>query len=317
MNGKSHRLYVAPMQGYTDAVWRHAHVEVYGDTAGYFTPFVRIEKGEPRARDMRDMVSPLNANHDPVPQIIFRDAAECGALLNALQACGVRRLDLNLGCPFPPQCRKGRGAAMAGNVSVMSEVAVMVRNMPEFEFSVKMRLGLTAADEWRALMPVLNDMPLSHITLHPRVASQQYTGVLHHDECAMFIEQSLHPVIFNGDIRSMSDIDDTLRRYPALGGVMAGRGLLRRPSLFAEWLDGGEWPVTKRNEHLLQMHAMIYGHNRDTLCGSGQILMKMRAFWEYMQPESARKLWKAIMKAGTLRGYETAVTSYFAAQDCP
>ena len=37
-------VYFAPLQGYTDVVYRKAHAALFGGIAAYYTPFVRIEK---------------------------------------------------------------------------------------------------------------------------------------------------------------------------------------------------------------------------------------------------------------------------------
>ena len=63
------RLMAAPLQGYTEAPFRHFHAEIYGGgkSLTYFSPFLRIEKGSVRPRDLRDITSPLNANHRLIP----------------------------------------------------------------------------------------------------------------------------------------------------------------------------------------------------------------------------------------------------------
>ena len=58
------------MQGYTDSAWRSAHRYVYGDGVdAYFSPFVRVEKGAVRRRDMVD-TAPTDT-YTLVPQVIF------------------------------------------------------------------------------------------------------------------------------------------------------------------------------------------------------------------------------------------------------
>lgn len=44
------KLYAAPLQGFTEAPWRNLHQEVFGGIDAYYTPFVRMEKGEFRNR---------------------------------------------------------------------------------------------------------------------------------------------------------------------------------------------------------------------------------------------------------------------------
>ena len=37
-------IHLAPLQGYTDWVYREAHARVFGGVDTYYTPFVRLEK---------------------------------------------------------------------------------------------------------------------------------------------------------------------------------------------------------------------------------------------------------------------------------
>ena len=45
--------------------------------------------------------------------------------------------------------------------------------------------------------------------------------------------------------------------------------------------------------------------------GEGQLLNKMKTFWEYLAPGADRKLLKAIHKSGTFQKYNQAVLSFF------
>lgn len=288
------------MQGHTDAAWRHAHRRVFGDGVRYFSPFLRIEKGEVRRRDLRDITSPLNEGSGLTPQLIFGTADELAALTDTVRACGYSTADLNLGCPFPPQCRHGRGAGLLARPEVLAEAVDVIASATDIGFSVKMRLGLERPDEWEAVMPVINSMRLTHITVHPRTARQQYSGPL--SDSSIF-EASAHPVIFNGDILSPADIESVRQRHPSLAGVMAGRGLLGRPSLFAEWLSGEERDHARRLSDLLQMHGMILDCYTSSLCGESQILSKIKPFWEYAAEEIGPKAYKNIRKARSLEKY--------------
>lgn len=51
------KLYAAPLQGFTEAPWRNLHQEVFGGIDAYYTPFVRMEKGEFRNKDVREIAS--------------------------------------------------------------------------------------------------------------------------------------------------------------------------------------------------------------------------------------------------------------------
>ena len=120
---KDFKLMVAPLQGLTEAAWRKVHFDMFGASqryVEYFTPFIRVEKGNVRARDFRDFTSELNQGMKLTPQIIFRNKEEWRMLVEALADAGARRIDMNMGCPFPPQVVKGRGAGMLAHPDMAS-----------------------------------------------------------------------------------------------------------------------------------------------------------------------------------------------------
>ncbi len=303
------RLYVAPLQGYTGSAWRRFHSKVYGPVAeAYISPFVRVEKGEPRRRDLRDIAPDDCTGYRLVPQIIFRNMDEFNILADAVCSLGYREIDLNMGCPFPLQTGKGRGAAMVGRRDLLEEVAREMENRRDVTFSVKMRLGMENPDEWKGIAGTLNAMPLSHITVHPRTAMQGYGGELYLESFGEFLDSSRHPVIFNGELHSPADCIAVGRRFPTVSGVMIGRGLLARPSLAAEIATGEEWDRDRRIAHILSFHRDLSAYSRERYCGESQILSMLKPFWDYLEPEIGRKVAKRIRKAGSLRSYGTAVS---------
>ncbi len=304
------KLMAAPLQGLTEAPWRQAHSQLFQDCRiTYFSPFIRIEKGSVRTRDMRDITPRLNTGYDLIPQIIVRDAGELEMLAEAVIAEGYGRIDINMGCPFVPQVKKGRGAGLMTDPARLSAVAEYICSRNDVQFSIKMRLGVNRPDEWERIAPIINSMPLAHVTIHPRTAIQQYKGNIDYAELGRFISVIKHPVIYNGDITSPEDINNLLSTYPGVAGIRAGRGLLARPSLFAEWCSGEEWPEKDRNEAILQLHERIYNHYSSSLCGEHQVLAKLKPLWEYLGDNFDRKAVKAINKATSLTDYINRVHS--------
>ena len=196
------KLHFAPVQGHTDAPYRHFHAELYGGNYTYYSPFIRLEKGSIRQRDLKDITCDLNENNHIIPQIIFRNKEELITLIKLLQEKGFKEIDLNMGCPFPLQTGHGRGAATITNQDLAKEVVRAVNQFSDISFSIKIRLGLKDPQEWTKLLPFLNEIPLSHITVHPRTASQQYGGEIHLNEFCKIFDQSKNPVVYNGDIRT-------------------------------------------------------------------------------------------------------------------
>lgn len=300
-------IYIAPVQGHTDAAWRHFHHATYGGHNRYFTPFIRCDHGELRKQDLRDFLSPLNEGIDLEPQVIFRDMTELDILLSRLADAGATKVNLNMGCPFPLQTGKGRGAGFIRNVEECAGIPDVLARYPAMTYSVKMRLGYDDPAEWRGIAGILDSIELRHVDVHPRVARQQYGGDLHLDQFESILAESRNPVVFNGDIRTPADMRDILSRYPSAAGVMTARGVLGRPSLAAESESGNEWSRDKRIGMMLEFHGSLLDHYSSTLCGEAQILSKIKPFWEYAEEEIGRKAWKAIKKAGNMAKYHSAV----------
>ncbi len=301
------KIDVAPVQGHTDAAWRHFHHEIYGGDQNYYTPFIRLERGDFRKHDLKDYTSELNANHKLVAQVIFRDMTELRPLVEGLVRNGAKRIDLNTGCPFPLQTAKGRGAGFIGNVEEYHKIPGLLKEFPKTGFSLKMRLGYADPDEWKQVAEAIAEMPLQHVTLHPRVARQQYGGDLYLDRFEEFLTVCPHPVIFNGDLKTPEDIADIRNRFPSIAGVMTARGVLCRPSLVAEYEEGKNWDKDDRLDKMMKFHRELLHHYEATLCGDAQILSKIKPFWEYAETEIGRKPWKAIKKASNMAKYHSAV----------
>lgn len=290
---RNFRLMVAPLQGLTEAEWRSAHFVAFEAQQGaveYFTPFVRVEKGQVRPRDLRDFTSELNRGVPLTPQIIFRDLDEWRQLVDTLVGCGARSIDMNMGCPFPPQVQRGRGAGLLVRRDVLEAVAeAMADYAGEVSFSVKMRLGINQTDEALQLAGVLNAMELRHVTVHPRTASQQYRGELHLAAADALAAALRHPVVFNGQVATPADIAALAGRFD---GVMVGRGLLARPSLLAEYRSGREWSEADRHRAYLELVAETGRRLGERLCGDAQLRDKLKPYWEYAPPTLDRKLVK-------------------------
>lgn len=300
-------FHIAPVQGHTDAAYRHFHAQQYPGNNVYYTPFIRLEKEGIRNKDIKDLTSELNSNHHLIPQIIFRDKKELTALVKILKDLGFKEINLNMGCPFPLQTGHRRGAATIANEELAKDVVECIKDNPDISFSVKMRLGLQEPDEWKKLLPYLNQVELQNIVLHPRVAKQQYGGEVDLAQFEEFLQQSKNPVIYNGDIKSPERISELLNKYPKISGIMMGRGLLARPSLIKEYEDGEETDQQRRIENMLEFHRLLFNHYNNILCGDTQIIAKIQPFWEYAEEEIGRKAWKAIKKAVNVPKYQTAV----------
>lgn len=300
-------IYAAPLQGYTTALWRRAHARLCGGIDAYFTPFVRVESGQPAARALQDAAEDRTA----IPQVIFRDIAELRTLCDSLVDAGYKAIDLNMGCPFVPQVRHGRGAAVIADIPLLESVAKDISDRyAGISFSIKMRLGTDDPEQWRAAMPVINDMPLHHLCVHPRTAKMQYGGTADTEAFALITEATIHCVVYNGDIRTPEQAKTLSTRFPSLYGIMVGRGLLGRPTLAVEISQGRKYDEAQQRRAFIMLLDAVYVEAGTRYCGASQILTHVKPYWEYATAfSSERRALKAISKAHTLAAYESAVAS--------
>ena len=300
-------IHFAPLQGHTDDVYRRTHHQLIGGIECYYTPFVRVEAGGVRSKDSRD-IDPKNNEGIPVtPQIIFKNLKEFAFLTDRIEALGYRKVDLNMGCPFPLQARHGRGSGLLAHPDTVAEVAAAIKERPQLTFSVKMRLGWDNAQEWQPIVEILNDTPLTHITLHPRTGTQGYKGDIDHESFAQFYQACRHPIIYNGELTDPDELHSMEERYPRLAGLMVGRGLLARPSLAREYAEGTAWTHERHIDTLRNLHQQLTEQYARIVKGDAQLHGKLRTFWEYTEPVIGHKPYKKIMKSGNLRNYMNAI----------
>ena len=303
------KIYFAPLQGYTDAAYRRFHNEIFGGCiSAYYAPFMRVEHGAPRAKDLKDIAPANNLGVELVPQIIVKDTSELNVLVPSIISQGYNHIDINMGCPFPLQVKKGRGAGLLSNPNAVKLILGDLVRYKDVSFSVKMRLGNDDVDQWKDIAPILNDAQLSHITIHPRIAIQQYKGMVLMDSFYEFYHQIKHPIIFNGDIIHPSQIEYLVTEYPRLKGVMIGRGLLTNPALAMEYLENVQLDLEQRISKILEIHNKLFAYYASKLQGDSHLLTKMKTFWDYSEPIIGHKTYKLIHKASSLSKYKEVIT---------
>ena len=300
-------IHFAPLQGHTDDVYRRTHHQLIGGVERYYTPFVRVEAGDIRPKDRRDIDPKNNEGVPVVPQIIFKNLKEFLYLVDEIESLGYHAIDLNMGCPFPLQAKHGRGSGILAHTDIIEEVSQAIKQRPHLTFSVKMRLGWENNEEWKPVLDILNDTPLIHIALHPRTGIQQYKGNIDHEAFALFYDKCSHPLIYNGDLTTLEQLHEMEERYPHLAGLMLGRGLLARPSLAKEYTEEREWSHEEHIRSLRSLHEKLAEQYSQIVKGEAQLHSKLRTFWEYTEPIIGRKPYKKIMKSGNLRNYIHAI----------
>lgn len=296
------KIYCAPLQGFTDFVWRNAHAEVFGNVDIYYTPFMRMVNHSIPNRYIAD-VNPENNVARIRPQILATNPEDATLMVKQLRDMGYTEIDINLGCPHPPIAGKKKGSGMLAHPAMCEELFVGLSKIEEVRYSIKMRLGYDSFHQWQDILPLMDIISPMEIVVHPRMGKQMYRGEVNTDEFSMLSEACHYPIIYNGDITSTSQIELLQHRYPHLSGVMVGRALLAKPYLFCNYVDSAD---------LERFHGILYSqYQKHLLGGERQILTKMKSLWEYFLPDADKKLRKAIKKCNSIARYEQIVAQIF------
>ena len=304
MDDKKIPVLAAPLQGVTDNVWRMAQHSVFGGVDAYYAPFMRVEHGEIRRKDLRDVEPERNAGTTLIPQILACQPDHALMMVDALKQMGYNRIDINLGCPFPPIALHRKGSGILAHPELAEALFKALATVDGVEYSVKMRLGWDRNDQWRDILPLMDIIRPVGIAVHPRTGKQQYKGELDMEQFEALLAASPWPVIYNGSLRTPGDIEEIVGRYPGLAGVMVGSGLAANPGMFA--------PDATANDYRRFHDLLVDGYTEQLNGGEAQLVRHLQDIWQTFLPGTDHKLFKAIRKSRTLDQYQNAASAALA-----
>ncbi len=84
------------------------------------------------------------------------------------------------------------------------------------------------------IMKVYNRYPISEVIIHPRLQKDYYNNHPNWEIFAESLEQSVHPVCYNGDIFTKEDYE----RFLMVERIMLGRGVVTNSGLLREIQTG-------------------------------------------------------------------------------
>ena len=228
----------APMVRYSKLAFRNL-VRLYGCDLT-FSPMIMADSFfmSQKARD-----NELTTNTQDTPMIVQFAANKAHYFAGSaeLVAGSCSGVDLNCGCPQRWAQKEGIGACLINNPEFVCDVVKQTRARvtdPKFSVSVKIRIH----DDVSRTVDLCRQMEragASFITVHGRTREQRGHPV--NLGAIRDIKQSVGvPVVANGDIRSLGDMEDTVTAT-GCDGVMAARGMLENPAMYAGELWSDRW----------------------------------------------------------------------------
>jgi len=233
-NRVEHRVWLAPMAGYTDAPFRQLCAE-----QGAALCFAEMASAEGIHRGSGKTLALLDrfaGEQSLGAQLFVADPLRAASAACAVAARGPLLIDLNCGCSVPKVLKGGCGAALLRSPALVGAIVRAMRSETDVPVSVKLRLGwdessLTFMDCAAEAIAAGAAM----VTLHPRTRAQGFRGRARWEEIGRLKAASPVPVFGSGDLLSAGDCLAMAERT-GVDGVMIARGAIGNPFIFAETL---------------------------------------------------------------------------------
>ena len=312
-------LSLAPLRGITVAAFRRIHAERFGGVDYAVAPFIPLVAGETIApRLLKDVLPEHNGTLRTVPQLIGKDPNQLRVMIRALIDLGYTEVNLNCGCPWKFVARKGRGSGLPENETLFQLMLEAGCETLPNGFSIKIRLGMSTSDTLMKRAAMIARFPLSEIIVHPRTGVQMYEGAADLNAFAeVYTAFGTIPVVYNGDVYTAADYARIVRRFPAITGVMLGRGLIANPALaehIAAWEAAKHTAPPSPHRDPARTFAFIEeltAEYRKTLFGPASVLGRMKELWGYIHAEFDKgpKILRAIQRSHSFDEYNRAIAS--------
>ncbi len=174
-----------------------------------------------------------------------------------VQDSGADILDINFGCSVRKVVKTGAGVALMRNPEQAEAILTAVRKAVRIPLTLKIRSGWDASgNQAIAISRIAEACGADAVTVHPRTASQGFSGTADRSVIARIKKAVSIPVIGNGDIAVP---EDALRMLDETGcdAVMVGRAAVGNPWIFSGILSLLRGQPTVSVDLSLRCDAMI------------------------------------------------------------
>ena len=302
-------LFLAPLAGYTDKVFRSICLK-HGAALAY----TEMVSSEGVARDSAKTVVLMERGEGEdnlAVQLFMPDADTARRSLEGVMAYKPAIIDINCGCPVPKVVKTGAGSALLQNPKTIREiVSTIVRNV-DVPVTVKIRTGWdTNSINYLETAELVFDAGASALCMHARTRSQLYMPTAHWELLADLKRNFPEKVIIgSGDLFCAEDGVRMLEQT-GVDAIAYARGAIGNPFIFEQTralLEGKvPRPVSvdeKREAIMIHLRGLVDYLGENTACR--EMRKHVCAYLKGI-PNSAR-VRQAVTTALTVHEYESAL----------
>ena len=141
-------------------------------------------------------------------------------------------LDINLGCQSKNVTSRGAGAALLKTPEEIARIFSLMTHHFTIPVTGKIRLGWDDESlNYLEVARIIQDNGGAMVAVHGRTRKQAYRGVANWEPIAEIKNLLQIPVIGNGDVNSVADIN-TIKTQTGCDAVMIGRAAVSNPWIF-------------------------------------------------------------------------------------
>lgn len=294
-------IILAPLQGYTDVVYRNVFARHFKGVDEAIAPFLStMAQQSPKPSKINEVIPENNQHLPTIPQILGNSSTDFIWLANHLHQLGHEKINWNLGCPHSKVAKKLKGSGLLMYPEKIDAFLDHVLPNISSSLSIKLRLGRKSKNEIFKVLSVLENYPLDEIILHARTGIQMYQGTCDLEAFAGALDSSSHKFVYNGDIVNKAFFEKITTKFGQISRFMIGRGLLADPFL-AETIKGIQLDSThEKHDRLQKFHADLFENYQTRFSGPGHLVGRMKGLWRYLaggcfqnRPRQLKKILRA------------------------